>query len=298
MSSSPPPQVKPILKNANTADNSRTGRYRAAARYLSLFLTGPQLRINLPFISLTWDEDTIALHDQERGTRMKIDEPKTPYLHYEASSDALDSTVPYLELDAAIRNASPQGSGASPAGSRSSSSSRSGDTGSQHHVHVVPSSLEHEWDDGEDDDIPAEVRERKRRFAQMRAQHYNMKEVLAQSRWDRDHSEHTGDSRGRSGNNGAGRLTDGDRARVNGGGHSPDHGDGQVDDNGQTSNDSDLESDNKSSASDHGDPDNPSPSSRRQIVRGDDDDDHQDDADELGDRRGNSPNGRKRWKGV
>eukprot|EP01122_Echinamoeba_exundans_P013021 TRINITY_DN5615_c0_g1_i1.p1 TRINITY_DN5615_c0_g1~~TRINITY_DN5615_c0_g1_i1.p1 ORF type:complete len:239 (+),score=40.27 TRINITY_DN5615_c0_g1_i1:33-719(+) len=31
--------------------------------------------------SLKWDEDTIALHDSLRGTRMKIDEPKTPYEH-------------------------------------------------------------------------------------------------------------------------------------------------------------------------------------------------------------------------
>jgi len=29
---------------------------------------------------LTWDEETIAEHDKERGTRMKIDEPDTPYL--------------------------------------------------------------------------------------------------------------------------------------------------------------------------------------------------------------------------
>eukprot|EP00922_Rhytidocystis_sp_ex-Travisia-forbesii_P053341 GHVS01079096.1.p1 GENE.GHVS01079096.1~~GHVS01079096.1.p1 ORF type:complete len:245 (+),score=59.74 GHVS01079096.1:322-1056(+) len=29
--------------------------------------------------SIRWDESTIALHDQERGTRMKIDEPNTPF---------------------------------------------------------------------------------------------------------------------------------------------------------------------------------------------------------------------------
>eukprot|EP00937_MAST-01D_sp_MAST-1D-sp2_P004778 g4778.t1 len=28
---------------------------------------------------LTWDEETIAEHDKDRGTRMKIDEPDTPY---------------------------------------------------------------------------------------------------------------------------------------------------------------------------------------------------------------------------
>ncbi|XP_049852633.1 protein phosphatase inhibitor 2-like [Schistocerca gregaria] len=28
---------------------------------------------------ITWDEDTIREHDKDRGTRQKIDEPKTPY---------------------------------------------------------------------------------------------------------------------------------------------------------------------------------------------------------------------------
>eukprot|EP00948_MAST-09A_sp_MAST-9A-sp1_P002138 g2138.t1 len=36
---------------------------------------------------VTWDEETIAEHNKERGTRMKIEEPKTPF-HYEGSSSA------------------------------------------------------------------------------------------------------------------------------------------------------------------------------------------------------------------
>lgn len=34
---------------------------------------------------VTWDEETIAKHDLERGTRMKIDEPNTPYHYYSGS---------------------------------------------------------------------------------------------------------------------------------------------------------------------------------------------------------------------
>ncbi|CAD7925626.1 unnamed protein product [Amoebophrya sp. A25] len=30
--------------------------------------------------AVTWDEEAIAEHDKERGTRQKIDEPKTPYV--------------------------------------------------------------------------------------------------------------------------------------------------------------------------------------------------------------------------
>lgn len=35
---------------------------------------------------VTWDEDAIAQHNLDRGTRMKIDEPDTPY-HYYAEGD-------------------------------------------------------------------------------------------------------------------------------------------------------------------------------------------------------------------
>jgi len=30
---------------------------------------------------IKWDEETIQEHDKERGTRMKIEEPKTPYAY-------------------------------------------------------------------------------------------------------------------------------------------------------------------------------------------------------------------------
>jgi len=36
---------------------------------------------------LTWDEHAIEEHDLLRGTRMKIDEPNTPYTHYDHQSD-------------------------------------------------------------------------------------------------------------------------------------------------------------------------------------------------------------------
>ncbi|RLN92333.1 hypothetical protein BBJ28_00004988 [Nothophytophthora sp. Chile5] len=38
-----------------------------------------------PDAHVTWDEETIARHDLERGTRMKIDEPNTPYHYYGGS---------------------------------------------------------------------------------------------------------------------------------------------------------------------------------------------------------------------
>ena len=44
-----------------------------------------------PCRSIRWDDPTIAEHDKERGTRMKVEEPKTPFHretvgHYTAAS--------------------------------------------------------------------------------------------------------------------------------------------------------------------------------------------------------------------
>lgn len=40
---------------------------------------------------LKWDEAAIEEHDQLRGTRMKIDEPNTPYAQYDSGAESDDS---------------------------------------------------------------------------------------------------------------------------------------------------------------------------------------------------------------
>ena len=37
---------------------------------------------------IAWDEPTIAEHDKERGTRMKIDEPDTPFARGTADGES------------------------------------------------------------------------------------------------------------------------------------------------------------------------------------------------------------------
>ena len=43
---------------------------------------------------LKWDEQVIEEHDQLRGTRMKIDEPNTPYTQYDSGAESDDSRRP------------------------------------------------------------------------------------------------------------------------------------------------------------------------------------------------------------
>ncbi|EEY56100.1 uncharacterized protein PITG_08876 [Phytophthora infestans T30-4] len=50
-----------------------------------------------PDAHVTWDEETIALHNLDRGTRMKIDEPNTPY-HYYAEGDGVGAVSPARSL--------------------------------------------------------------------------------------------------------------------------------------------------------------------------------------------------------
>jgi hypothetical protein len=38
-------------------------------------------------IRIRWDEETILEHDKLRGTRMKIDEPNTPFAHHPAAAE-------------------------------------------------------------------------------------------------------------------------------------------------------------------------------------------------------------------
>ncbi|KNE58306.1 hypothetical protein AMAG_05114 [Allomyces macrogynus ATCC 38327] len=131
---------------------------------------------------LRWDEDTIRMHDAERGTRMKIDEPKTPFMKYDASMEDLDGGVPPLELSAAmdvVAASPPQ----SPQHRRPSSAS------SDHWTTDSEHDEDHAGASGDEDETPEERAERHRRFEQMRAQHYNMKEALARARWLAEHED-------------------------------------------------------------------------------------------------------------
>eukprot|EP00921_Rhytidocystis_pertsovi_P020850 GHVQ01033216.1.p1 GENE.GHVQ01033216.1~~GHVQ01033216.1.p1 ORF type:complete len:328 (-),score=42.98 GHVQ01033216.1:410-1393(-) len=69
----------------------------------SIQSTGSRIRSQK---SISWDEKTIALHDQDRGTRMKIDEPNTPF-HRADSGQASDEDVDLTSTDTGMEQVDP-----------------------------------------------------------------------------------------------------------------------------------------------------------------------------------------------
>jgi len=55
--------------------------------------------------SLQWDEENLALTEAQKDSQMKITEPKTPYVRYNAETDTVEGDIPSLDLNG--RTASP-----------------------------------------------------------------------------------------------------------------------------------------------------------------------------------------------
>ncbi|CCM00428.1 uncharacterized protein FIBRA_02460 [Fibroporia radiculosa] len=48
---------------------------------------------------LQWDEENLALTEAQKDSQMKITEPKTPYVRYNAETDTLEGDIPSLDLN-------------------------------------------------------------------------------------------------------------------------------------------------------------------------------------------------------
>ena len=44
----------------------------------------------LAYSSLQWDEENLALTESQKDSQMKITEPKTPYVRYNAETDTVE----------------------------------------------------------------------------------------------------------------------------------------------------------------------------------------------------------------
>ncbi|CAG8564160.1 16179_t:CDS:2 [Funneliformis mosseae] len=136
-------------------------------------LKKPSINFQSKVPKLKWDEDNIQLTEAQKNSTMKITEPKTPYIHYNQETDEIMTdleTIPGLALgSSSIGSSSNQGSsGVSPVGSLSSVSPSS--------AHF-PDSIKDDWD-SENSEEGEETKAKRKKFAQLRAKHYNMKEAL------------------------------------------------------------------------------------------------------------------------
>ncbi|KAJ7044805.1 hypothetical protein C8F04DRAFT_1069577 [Mycena alexandri] len=93
--------------------------------------------------SLQWDEENLALTEIQKDSLMKITEPKTPYVRYNAETDTVEGEIPNLDLNgqyvwtngssnptSPVMSPSPTGADGSGPSSRRTSFSSAGRSGS------------------------------------------------------------------------------------------------------------------------------------------------------------------------
>ncbi|PSR93811.1 hypothetical protein PHLCEN_2v4706 [Hermanssonia centrifuga] len=51
---------------------------------------------------LQWDEENLALTEAQKDSQMKITEPKTPYVRYDAETDTIEGEIPSLDLNGSM----------------------------------------------------------------------------------------------------------------------------------------------------------------------------------------------------
>ncbi|KAI8833317.1 hypothetical protein BJ741DRAFT_612674 [Chytriomyces cf. hyalinus JEL632] len=139
--------------------------------------------------------DNLMMTEAQKNSTMKIDEPKTPYIHYNALTDEIvghSGAIPPMELSSALDDVKDAQQKMSAGGSASSSmltSDTSGtrSTGGPHFTGSISGGgASGDWDDDEGDsgmkEMTAEEREKHEKFERMRSQHYDMKLKLAAAR--------------------------------------------------------------------------------------------------------------------
>ncbi|TBU63268.1 hypothetical protein BD310DRAFT_917128 [Dichomitus squalens] len=52
--------------------------------------------------SLQWDEENLALTEAQKDSHMKITEPKTPYVRYNAETDTVEGDIPSFDLNGRV----------------------------------------------------------------------------------------------------------------------------------------------------------------------------------------------------
>lgn len=145
--------------------------------------------------SLQWDEENLALTEIQKDSLMKITEPKTPYVRYNAETDEVEGDIPNLDLSgrfiasssnpaSPVLSISPTGADASgPSSRRTSTSGRSGSaTSSRSTSFNLPNEARREIRSDErdtggevefDEEMDEETAARHAAFVRARGRHYS-----------------------------------------------------------------------------------------------------------------------------
>ncbi|SAM02246.1 hypothetical protein [Absidia glauca] len=146
--------IKGILKNHQDGSNSR----------------------NEPH--LKWDEDNLMLTEQQKDSTMKVDEPKTPYIRYDAQNDQVLNLPDNLGYRAKLEPEDIDDFALDGGHESDRSSVSSGKKARQVSI------SDDEWADSGDEEEDEQAKKRHEDFAKKRAMHYNMGNVLQHSEND------------------------------------------------------------------------------------------------------------------
>ncbi|KAF8946950.1 hypothetical protein BGZ47_010861 [Haplosporangium gracile] len=123
---------------------------------------------------LKWDEENLTITEAQKDSTMKIDEPKTPYVHYDHGLDKVIDLDDSFSLDEKKKHAALVHTPPKPSYMEGlkceGEDEEDGDNDDEEDLD--------EWDSEEDDDEPPSKKIDHDKFAKMRAEHYHMKQAL------------------------------------------------------------------------------------------------------------------------
>lgn len=121
---------------------------------------------------LKWDEDNLMLTEQQKNSTMKIDEPKTPYIRYNAETDHIYNPPENLGYRARLGSEELENFTLDGGHDSDRSSASSGKKARQVSI------SDDEWADSGDEEDDEAAKKRHEEFAKKRAMHYNMGNIL------------------------------------------------------------------------------------------------------------------------
>ncbi|KAF9197006.1 hypothetical protein BGZ50_002717 [Haplosporangium sp. Z 11] len=133
---------------------------------------------------LKWDEENLIITEAQKDSTMKIDEPKTPYVHYDYELDKIIDMDEAFTLDESKKKKHTTLAHTSPVPSYMPGlNSKDGDDEDKYRNEDDDEDEEgdiDDWKDSDNEDLdePAHKKIDHDKFAKMRAEHYKMKEAL------------------------------------------------------------------------------------------------------------------------